>query len=85
MIYLFVNIHEHILALINHFYGFQYILPLFEFFFKSHVSHIYREMVGEGQILSTDDYFYENGIYSHDVTKLTDAHEWNRKRGKNIK
>lgn len=39
-------------------------------------------MVGEGQILSTDDYFYENGIYSHDVTKLTDAHEWNRKRGK---
>lgn len=42
-------------------------------------------MVGEGQILSTDDYFYENGIFSHDVTKLTDAHEWNRKRGKNIK
>lgn len=42
-------------------------------------------MVGEGYILSIDDYFYENGIYSYDVIKLIDVYEWNRKRGKNIK
>lgn len=26
----------------------------------------------------------ENGVYIHDINKLTDAHEWNRQRGKNI-
>lgn len=43
-------------------------------------STLARELVGDGHILSTDDYFYENGIYSYDITRLTDAHEWNRKR-----
>lgn len=26
----------------------------------------------------------ENGVYTHDINKLTDAHEWNRQRGMNI-
>ena len=44
----------------------------------------FRELVGNGTILSTDDYFMENGVYTHDINKLTDAHEWNRQRGMNI-
>lgn len=36
-----------------------------------------------GIILSTDDYFYKNGQYQYDANCLGEAHEWNRKRGKN--
>ncbi|XP_062616217.1 NEDD4-binding protein 2-like [Saccostrea cucullata] len=43
-------------------------------------STLARQLVGDGQILSTDDYFWENKIYSFDVGKLAEAHEWNRKR-----
>ncbi|XP_061183888.1 NEDD4-binding protein 2-like [Saccostrea echinata] len=43
-------------------------------------STLARQLVGDGQILSTDDYFWENEIYNFDVSKLADAHEWNRKR-----
>lgn len=58
---------------------------IWKFFWLITCITYYRELVGDGQILSTDDYFYENGIYSYDITRLTDAHEWNRKRGMNIK
>lgn len=33
-------------------------------------------------ILSTDDYFTQNGDYQFNPNALGDAHEWNHKRGK---
>ncbi len=42
----------------------------------------YRELRGNGVIFSTDEYFTnENGVYKFDYSKLSDAHEWNQKRG----
>ncbi|XP_069600672.1 NEDD4-binding protein 2 [Ranitomeya imitator] len=35
-----------------------------------------------GVILSTDDYFSQNGDYQYDISCLGEAHEWNHKRAK---
>ncbi len=42
-----------------------------------------RELKGHGVIFSTDEYFTnDNGVYKFDYSKLSDAHEWNQKRGR---
>ena len=38
--------------------------------------------VQNGVVFSTNDYFYENGIYKFDAKKLKDAHLWNQQRTK---
>ena len=44
-------------------------------------SFIARKLVGNGQIFSTDDYWYiKNGTYDFDITKLGTAHKWNQRR-----
>ena len=44
-------------------------------------SFIARKLVGNGQIFSTDDYWYiKNGTYNFDITKLGVAHKWNQRR-----
>ena len=43
----------------------------------------YRKLKGDkGVLYSTDDFFIKNGKYVFDVALLSDAHEWNQKRGK---
>ncbi|XP_038062980.1 uncharacterized protein LOC119733652 isoform X2 [Patiria miniata] len=46
-------------------------------------STLARQLVGNGRILSTDDYFIDgDGKYHFDVTKLSDAHDWSHERAK---
>ncbi|XP_022086198.1 uncharacterized protein LOC110976861 [Acanthaster planci] len=46
-------------------------------------STLARTLVGNGQILSTDDYFTrEDGQYCFDITKLSEAHDWSHQRAK---
>ncbi|XP_048449881.1 NEDD4-binding protein 2-like 2, partial [Rhincodon typus] len=35
-----------------------------------------------GVVLSTDDYFCQNGVYCFDPNYLGEAHEWNQNRAK---
>jgi len=43
----------------------------------------YRQIVFNGIILSTDDYFVDyQGVYQHDSRLLQEAHMWNQQRGK---
>lgn len=35
-----------------------------------------------GMVLSTDDYFMKNMMYDYNPDKLTEAHQWNRERGR---
>ncbi|KAK6173334.1 hypothetical protein SNE40_016805 [Patella caerulea] len=46
-------------------------------------SHLAREIVGNGIILSTDDYFIKDGIYMFEPNDLTTAHTWNKQRAIN--
>ena len=32
-------------------------------------------------MLSTDEFFIKDGKYTYDNSKLSDAHEWNQRRG----
>jgi len=42
-----------------------------------------RQIVFNGIILSTDDYFVDHqGTYQHDSKLLQQAHMWNQQRGK---
>ncbi|KAJ8958237.1 hypothetical protein NQ318_017380 [Aromia moschata] len=56
---------------------------------KSHLSrHILQSTVGidpnyKLHILSTDDYFYTNGVYKYNPEKISDAHGWNHNRAFN--
>ena len=44
-------------------------------------SFIANKLVGNGQIFSTDDYWYiKDGTYDFDIAKLNTAHKWNRRR-----
>ena len=45
-------------------------------------SYTAKQLVGNGQIFSTDDYWYLNDTeeYQFDKTKLGQAHEWNHRR-----
>ncbi|XP_071786915.1 uncharacterized protein [Asterias amurensis] len=43
-------------------------------------STLARKLVGEGMILSTDDFFVTGGRYKFDVTKLSDAHDWSHQK-----
>ena len=45
-------------------------------------SSLAKELVEDGQIFSTDDYFHINpeGTYQFDKTKLGKAHAWNQRR-----
>ena len=43
---------------------------------------LHRKLVGEGMILSTDDFFVTGGRYKFDVTKLSDAHDWSHQKCK---
>ncbi|XP_075050912.1 NEDD4-binding protein 2 isoform X2 [Mixophyes fleayi] len=49
---------------------------------KSTLGRLLLEQNPAGVILSTDDYFSQNGQYQYDVSCLGDAHEWNHKRAK---
>jgi len=45
---------------------------------------VYRHIVFDGVILSTDDYFVnDQGFYQHDSRFLQQAHMWNQQRGNN--
>ncbi|XP_050416373.1 uncharacterized protein LOC126830144 [Patella vulgata] len=46
-------------------------------------SHLAREIKGNGIILSTDDYFIQDGIYMFEPNDLPTAHIWNRQRAIN--
>ena len=48
---------------------------------------MYRQIQGDGQVFSTDDFFYKSGsdVYDYTPEKLSDAHAWNRKRGLLVK
>ncbi|EDO49718.1 predicted protein, partial [Nematostella vectensis] len=39
-----------------------------------------KQLRANGVIYSTDDFFVNNGNYEFDLMKLSDAHEWNKKR-----
>ncbi|KAM5192931.1 NEDD4-binding protein 2 [Mantella aurantiaca] len=49
---------------------------------KSTLARIILEQNPTGVILSTDDYFYQNGKYQFDLNCLSEAHDWNQKRAK---
>ncbi|XP_063777109.1 NEDD4-binding protein 2 isoform X1 [Pseudophryne corroboree] len=49
---------------------------------KSTLARVLLEQNPAGVILSTDDYFKQNGRYKYDVTCLEEAHEWNHKRAR---
>ncbi|XP_056413035.1 NEDD4-binding protein 2 [Hyla sarda] len=49
---------------------------------KSTLARLLLEQNPLGVILSTDDYFIQNGEYKYDVNLLGEAHEWNYKRAK---
>ncbi|XP_072262399.1 NEDD4-binding protein 2 isoform X1 [Pyxicephalus adspersus] len=49
---------------------------------KSTLARTLLEQNPTGVILSTDDYFYQNGQYQYDVNCLSEAHDWNHKRAK---
>lgn len=51
-------------------------LLLYIFFFRQ-LKREYPSAV----VLSTDDYFIENGVYMFEPDLLEDAHKWNQKRG----
>ena len=51
-------------------------------YFNEHFNFCFREIQFNGIILSTDEFFVKNGVYKFDFTKLSDAHAWNKKRGK---
>lgn len=42
----------------------------------------YRGIQMTGMVLSTDDYFMKNMMYDYNPDKLTEAHQWNRERGR---
>lgn len=49
---------------------------------KSTLARLLLEQNPTGVILSTDDYFHQNGQYQYDISCLGEAHEWNHKRAK---
>ncbi|XP_040274887.1 NEDD4-binding protein 2 [Bufo bufo] len=49
---------------------------------KSTLARLLLEQNPSGVILSTDDYFSQNGEYQYDINCLGEAHEWNHKRAK---
>ncbi|XP_073417209.1 rho-related GTP-binding protein RhoH isoform X2 [Dendrobates tinctorius] len=49
---------------------------------KSTLARLILEQNPTGVILSTDDYFSQNGDYHYDISCLGEAHEWNHKRAK---
>ncbi|PKK27487.1 NEDD4 binding protein 2-like 1 [Columba livia] len=52
-------------------------LLLYIFFFRQ-LKREYPSAV----VLSTDDYFIENGVYMFEPDLLEDAHKWNQKRAR---
>uniref|UniRef100_UPI00398F59B0 NEDD4-binding protein 2-like isoform X2 n=1 Tax=Pristiophorus japonicus TaxID=55135 RepID=UPI00398F59B0 len=49
---------------------------------KSTLSRLLLAQSPNGVVLSTDDYFCQNGVYWFDPNFLGEAHEWNQKRAK---
>ncbi|CAI9600369.1 unnamed protein product [Staurois parvus] len=49
---------------------------------KSTLARMLLEQHPTGVILSTDDYFDQNGQYQYDKNCLSEAHDWNQKRAK---
>ncbi|XP_018419928.1 PREDICTED: LOW QUALITY PROTEIN: NEDD4-binding protein 2 [Nanorana parkeri] len=49
---------------------------------KSTMARMLLEQNPTGVILSTDDYFCQNGQYQYDVNCLSEAHDWNQNRAK---
>jgi tRNA nucleotidyltransferase/poly(A) polymerase/predicted kinase len=45
-------------------------------------STLAKELIGNGEIFSTDDYFMHNGSYIYDKTQTGNAHSWNQWRVK---
>ncbi|KAK3100471.1 hypothetical protein FSP39_020574 [Pinctada imbricata] len=43
-------------------------------------STLARDLEAGGCTLTTDDFFMKDGQYNYDVTKLSQGHEWNKKR-----
>lgn len=42
----------------------------------------YSEIVGDGAIFSTDEYFIKDGVYQYEYQLLAEAHLWNQRRAK---
>ena len=59
-------------------------LWLLKFIFACNSFKIYRELKADGEIVSADDYFMNGDVYCYDQTKLTEAHEQCKSRGKEI-
>lgn len=57
--------------------GMHYTNLSFIFFFFRQLKRDYPSAV----VLSTDDFFIENGVYMFEPDFLEDAHKWNQKRG----
>ncbi|XP_073464686.1 NEDD4-binding protein 2 isoform X2 [Aquarana catesbeiana] len=49
---------------------------------KTTLARMLLEQNPAGVILSTDDYFQQNGQYQFDINCLSEAHDWNQKRAK---
>ena len=45
------------------------------------MSSVASEAKLDGIVLSTDEFFIKDGKYTYDNSKLSDAHEWNQRRG----
>ena len=47
-------------------------------------SSLAKKLGQGGVILSTDDFFMQNGKYNFDPSKLSQAHQWNRDRARKV-
>ncbi|ESO93933.1 hypothetical protein LOTGIDRAFT_96590, partial [Lottia gigantea] len=50
---------------------------------KSYLAKYVYNLLGNGIVLSTDDYFIKDGVYEYDPNELSTAHIWNKQRAIN--